>query len=566
MAASAEPAAQASSDRREPTSTAASAEPAAQASSEGREVEWQMATSDLAGVRHWVTAQPAADGWIVEPTSAIELHDTYLDTADWRIYRAGMTLRVRDAGGQPEATLKELHSARHDVADRRELTEPLPEARLDVLSSLTGPVGARLHEVTGVQSLRPLFVIHTSRERFHVRRPDSKENLGEVALDDTRITSPDGTARTTLQRVEVEASGANSEPLEDFIGALRRECPVEPATDSKYALGLRAVGLAPATGLPLAPREIDAAMGIREVAFSALGRYLTDWRVHEPAVRLGEEPEALHDLRVAGRRIDAALSLFEAALPRALARLRPALKQRIQSLGEARDLDIALLQLEHFAQDVAPKERQALDPVRRHLVDQRAQAQRKVLSTLNAVSTQRLLARLEAGVTAPVVPKSQSNELAVVAAPALLRNRYRKLRKAMARITRLSTAEERHAVRGRVKKFRYAVESVADLYGKPAAALLRTLRRLQHQMGEEHDAHQTRERLRALSERPRKGFGPTTLFLLGQMAERQGAAGPHGDDDARRDRARRQLRKRWKRLRHRFEATDGSRRSGSPPR
>ena len=345
-------------------SKAAAVQSPAQPDSDRREVEWQLDTSDLAAVRQWATEHPAASVWVVEPRPSTELRDIYLDTADWRIYRAGMTLRVRDAGGQPEATLKALHSAGHDVADRRELTEPLPEARLDAFPGLTGRLGVRLNAMTGTQPLRPLFVVNTSRERFNIRRRGSQEDLGELALDDTRIADPDGVARESLQRVEVEAKGASQEPLEHFVGALRRDCSVMPATDSKYALGLRSVGLAPKTDLPLALRQIDPAMDIQEVALIALGRYLNDWREHEPAARLGENPDALHDLRVAGRRIDAVLSLFASALPLTLVEMRPALKQGIRTLGEARDLDIVLLQLEKFSQAIDPSERQALDSVR----------------------------------------------------------------------------------------------------------------------------------------------------------------------------------------------------------
>ncbi len=526
--------------------------PAAQTGSDRREVEWQLTTSDLAEVRHWVTEHPSTDGWVVEPKPTIELRDTYFDTADWRIHRGGMALRVRDAAGQPEATLKELQSSGHHVADRREMTEPLPEARLDALSGLTGPVGTRLHAVIGTESLRPLFVAQTVRERFNVRRQGSQEDLGELALEETQIASPDGTARSRVQRVEVEARGQDSGPLEEFVGVLRRGCSVEPATDSKYALGLLAVGLKPAPGLPLAPREINAAMEIRGVALRALGRCVTDWRVREPAVRLGEDPKALHDLRVAGRRIDTALALFESALPQVLVRLRSGLKQRMRTMGEARDLDIALLQLEKFAQEIEPSKRHALDPVQRYLLDARVRAQGRLLRMLDSEATQRSLARLEAGVTVPGLRSSQPHESAGVVAPALLRTRYRKLRKAIDLVTPTSTANERHAVRGRVKKLRYATEAVADLYGKPAAAFLRTLRRLQRQMGDEHDAHLTRERLLALGEQPRKGFGPATMFLLGRMAERQEDAGPRNSDYARMDKARRQLRKRWKELRRRF--------------
>src|SRR5262245_39170436 len=265
---------------------AASIDPSSDATALGadrRELEWQLATSDLPGVRHWLTGHPTFDGWILEPRSTLELRDTYYDTEDWRIYRAGLALRVRDAAGQPEATLKELKSARQGVADRLELTEPLAEPTLAALPTLTGPVGTRVQAMTGMQPLRSLFTARTSRERYTVRREGSAEDLGELALDQTSIVDPDGIARTTLQRVEVEAIGKEGEALADFVNVLRRDCALEPASDSKYQTGLRSMGLAP----PQA--QIDLSMRIDEVASAALRQSLTAWHTHEPGTRLGED-------------------------------------------------------------------------------------------------------------------------------------------------------------------------------------------------------------------------------------------------------------------------------------
>src|SRR5580658_4356042 len=87
---------------------------------DGREVEWQLACSDLGSVRRWLSDNGTIDGLILEPRSTQQLFDTYLDTDDWRIHRAGFALRVRSESGTTEATLKSLHSAGTEVADRRE--------------------------------------------------------------------------------------------------------------------------------------------------------------------------------------------------------------------------------------------------------------------------------------------------------------------------------------------------------------------------------------------------------------------------------------------------------------
>src|SRR5437764_1458734 len=84
--------------------------------------------------------------------------------------------------------------------------------------------------------------------------------------------------------------------------ALRIHCALETASDTKYSQGLKSVGLAPVPAPEFAPTAVDASMPIAEVALANLRRYLTAWYVHEPGARLGDDPEELHDLRVAGRR------------------------------------------------------------------------------------------------------------------------------------------------------------------------------------------------------------------------------------------------------------------------
>src|SRR5690606_24086688 len=92
------------------------------ASADHRELEWQLAAQELDSVRQWLTERAGAAGWRCEPRATVEHHDIYLDTDDWGIHRAGFALRVREAAGKHEATLKELRPARQGFADRRELS------------------------------------------------------------------------------------------------------------------------------------------------------------------------------------------------------------------------------------------------------------------------------------------------------------------------------------------------------------------------------------------------------------------------------------------------------------
>jgi CHAD domain-containing protein len=132
----------------------------------------------------------------------------------------------------------------------------------------------------------------------------------------------------------------------------------------------------------------------------------------------------------------------------------------------------------------------------------------------------------------------------------MLQKRYRSLRKAVDRLRVDVSAEARHALRGEVKKLRYALEAVGVIYGKPADAMLRSLRRLQERLGVQQDAAVAAQRLQTLAAAPPAGILPATVFLMGRLAEHheRSAARARGSEAGKR----RRLRGRWKRLRNKF--------------
>ena len=519
---------------------------------DGREVEWQLASTDLGSVRRWLADHGSIDGLVLEPRSTLQIFDTYLDTDDWRIHRAGFALRIRSESGKSEATLKSLHSASAEVADRRELSEALENAESESIRQSIGPVGTRVHAVSGAHALLPLFEVRTSRQRFAIRREDEAQQLGEIALDETVISRPHGEPQASMQRVEVEALTEAHEPLESLVKALRSDCALEAASDTKYSHGLKSVGLAPGPAPEFAPTAVDSSMAIVDVALANLRRYLSAWHLHEPGARLGDNPEELHDLRIAGRRLDAILRQFRSSLPASFLRIRPTLKKILRALGDARDLDVALGELETFGRELPESDRESVEPLKQHLVSERVRARARMLSVLDSVSVQENLQKLTALLAAPSVASQQSSpELALNAAPALIRRRYRKVRKGANLLTADSSMEAYHAVRGLVKKFRYTLETVAVIYGKPADEMLRTLRRWQEKLGVQQDAAIAIRRLKALASAPPKGIPPETLFLMGRLAEHYASAAVR----ARKlyTKGYRKVRGRWKRLRMKFE-------------
>ena len=214
------------------------------ASRDAPEIEWQLAAGDLDAVRRWLSAGVPTAGLRIEPLPPQSLRDAYLDTADWRVLRAGFALRVRREGAHAEATLKSLRSARTDRAERREITEALPDGPA-VPERSEGPVGSWLYRTLGTAVLRPLFVAHTHRERFAVRQGMTAGQLGEIALDETELLDSALRPLERLHRVEVELIEGNPEALLPLVEALCDACGLEPARENKFAAGLRAAALRP---------------------------------------------------------------------------------------------------------------------------------------------------------------------------------------------------------------------------------------------------------------------------------------------------------------------------------
>jgi len=501
---------------------------------DGREVEWQLAAPDLGVVQRWLDQHPALDQLRIEPIPVQHLHDTYLDTEDWRVFRAGFALRVREKEGRTEATLKGLRSARNDVADRREISEPLSlspggaKERLKALAQAIGPVGSRVRDVAGVMPLRTLFEVRTSRRRYAVRSRSPAATVGEIALDEARFSRADGHRRPmVLTRVELEATGPDQAALERLAQRLCSECALRPATENKFAVGLRSASLEPPRlnepdrkADPVQP-AIDASTRAGDFAATALRQLREEWRAHEPAARLGESADALHALRVTGRRMDAVLKLFDDHLPAALVKSLPRLKSLLDALGDVRDVDIRLEMVARFRGCLPEGQRQALDPLLHQLALERNAARAGMLRVLDAKAARDWLETLpeQLARTAPQPAAGSARRAAALrVVPTLIRKRYRKLRKCARRLTPESSLREFHKVRIRIKKLCYALEIVAPTYAK-AADLLAALHKLQSKLGTQHDSGAVAEYLTQLATQPPAGLTPQTLFMMGRMAE-----------------------------------------------
>jgi len=494
--------------------------------SDQQEVEWQFDALDTRPVRDWLENRSSEADPRVGDGETREITDTYFDTGDWRIYRAGYSLRVRRKGTsrRQEATIKLLASTdgAPGLRRRREISESLESA--DDLAAAPGPIGERLRALAGARKLESIFEVRTWRGAYKISLDGN--NVGEVALDDTEIPLENGEEPVRLRRVEVELEPGALDSLDSFVQELRESCRLWPATASKYEAALFARGLTPPGPPEFGPTAVDASLTVGQVAFAVMREQFGVFLSHEPGTRLGEDPEALHDMRVASRRMRAAMRIFKDALPVRSRKLRDELKWIAGVLGEVRDLDVQLEQLEGWVAEASPEDREPLGELRGVLEEKREKARKSMLRALDSRRYERFVNSCSEFLQRGPSRRSKAARRPVLeVGPEILGRRYHKVKKAGDRISKDSTPGEYHELRKKGKRLRYALEFHSDIYGKPAKDLTKSLKSLQDVLGGHQDAEVAIAQLRELApptdgRRRRAGLSPRSLLVMGGIAHR----------------------------------------------
>jgi len=471
-----------------------------------------------------------AAGWTgdrtfqISPLGSTTHVDLNLDTENQRFHRAGYLLRVRRVNRRrrAEATLKSLDTgtpAAESKRSRQEISQPVEQLDATLLAVAEGPVIDRVRAVAGRKPLLPLFEVRTRRHLFSVAT--NGHAAGEIAVDETRILPADGSPATRLRRVELKVPEGATAALEPLAEQLRVECGLRTADLSTYEAGLISAGLPRPPGLSFGSTDFDASATIGTVATAALRRQLSAFLDEEPGARLGDDPERLHDMRVASRRLRAALTLFAEVLPPQVVALREELRWIGGVLGAVRDLDVQLEQLDGWRATLPEADRSALDALNSLLEEQRAEARATMLEALDSRRYESFVNRFGRALRArPPRNSALWSAPARQVAPALIEARFRAVRRAVKGLDPDSQAGDYHRLRIHGKRLRYALEFFAELYPKPTLALSKRLAALQDILGLHQDADVAIARLHALVAESSDRLEPATVFAMGQIAER----------------------------------------------
>ncbi len=239
--------------------------------------------------------------------------------------------------------------------------------------------------------------------------------------------------------------------------------------------------------LPPVP-ELGDAPTAGEVVGAALIGSARRLLANDAGVRSGEDPEAVHQARVATRRLRSDLRTWRTVLDPVWAEeLRDELGWLAASLGAVRDADVLLGRVRAAAGGVTPEDLPALEAILERLEDRRADARATLLERMRSDRYTRLLALLVDHVRAPRTTEDAHRPASAIA-PLVMSVPFRRARTAFAGLGPDASDGALHAARIRVKRVRYAAESLVPVYGKRARRFAARAERLQSILGAHQDA------------------------------------------------------------------------------
>ena len=377
---------------------------------------------------------------------------TYFDTDRGELRKAGYSLRLRTKGRSCHQTVKQRGADSGGFSSRAEWEKKVETPQLDFEALKATPVGKLLTRRDMKKRLSPVSETRVRRTTWLISLGPSEI---ELILDEGRVVS-DG-REAPISEVELELKRGARADLFALAQTLGEGLTLRMGVMSKSERGFRLLEDRRARAHKAEKIRLDPGMTIGEAFAVIVQSCLRHFRLNEPLVASDMNAAALHQARVAMRRLRSALTLFRPVLADPdFARLRSELRRFTDQLGDARNLDVILA--------TRPGQSGRPDPaLRRQLRAQRKHAYRRVQ---RALAERRLPSLILDLVAWSEVGDWRGQEPARQAigsfAQARLDRAWKRVGK-QGRALGSLTAEDRHRLRIEMKKLRYAAEFFESL-------------------------------------------------------------------------------------------------------
>jgi CHAD domain-containing protein len=439
---------------------------------------------------------------------------TWLDTFDWRLFRAGLTLEFQASRGQAELVLTGRDGqlvAAESVPSR--MHWPSQAGGLPL-----GPLREHLAPVIGVRALLPVASATSALSERRALNDDEK-TIAIVAVEHMTVTKPRQAA--TPVRLSISPLRGYQVQAAKLADLLALAPGVESADRSGFESALSAAGRRPGDYSGKIDVQLAGSMPAGLAVSTILARLFDTVQANVDGTRNDIDTEFLHDLRVAVRRTRAVLKLTRAALPEALvSRYRPEFKWLGDLTTPTRDLDVYLLGYPKMAASLVGATKQELEPFHEYLRRRRALTQRQLARGLRSARFTALSGQWRDDLDRIARSARRGPEISTLAARRIAKAHQRVLGSGAA-IDPTSPPSDLHDLRKRCKELRYMLEVFASLQA-PAVQwqAVNELKALQDCLGEFQDAEVQRTELREFADAMMADHSApaVTLLAMGEIS------------------------------------------------
>ncbi|MFN0316074.1 MAG: CHAD domain-containing protein [Burkholderiales bacterium] len=267
------------------------------------------------------------------------LHSVYFDTPNGALRRQGIGLRLRKQGRKWVQTIKRERAVSAGLHDRDEF-ESAVSMRWPSFAPLEG---SAFQEAFADLELRKLLQpVFTTEFRRSTRMVGLAGALIEVAFDRGHIL---GAEVAPICELELELKQGEPSALFALATELCSEFPLRLENRSKAQRGYALMKGGAAQPGRAQPASLDPRMTPFEAFAAIVNECLRHLQSNEDGLLASEDPEYVHQARVALRRFRAALSVFRPLVSgSALEPQNAELRKLAQTLGAARDWDVFRLE------------------------------------------------------------------------------------------------------------------------------------------------------------------------------------------------------------------------------
>jgi len=442
----------------------------------------------------------------------------YYDTFDGLLHADGLSL----VHAEGTLSLVELDSG----VVRASLPTAPPSEPLFASELPPGALRESLCDVADLRALLPLVHVHT-RERLIAVLDGEGKTVVRLALEEPDLVDPAGAEsplRPRLRITGIRGYDKARRHVQETLDELGFKPADQPLVDEAVRAAGRVPGGVPSkVEVPLRPdQRADAA------AVLVLRALLEVIEANLEGTIADLDSEFLHDLRVSVRRSRAVQRELKGVFGAAeLARFRAEFRWLQQATGDARDLDVHVLEFDAMRRLVPEAMRPDLDPLLAVLRARRANARRELVATLRSERAVSLLSAWAAFLDGLEVTDEADRPDAARPIGAVAGERIRKVYRRMVRmggaIDEHSPAEEYHELRKKGKELRYLLELFgAALYpAEVVKPMIKALKALQDVLGRHQDREVQIELLRSLAaEVSRAEGGEAALMAVGALVAR----------------------------------------------